>query len=264
MDALIKGRPWLALFYARRLSARFAAILLAAPAFVFGGTAFAVDEPDDAAQRPESGIVIAGAVSRPGIVGAPRSLNEAIVAAGGLTPQAYALGAVLLRPASAGATTTEACLARHQSWLSAQLSTVPGLDPNIVAYLTEQVGTGRLVRVPVALVSGAPAESGAAAVSLLGAGDVLIIPSRPSTVAVVGESLAGAQQWRYEPGLRVEDYLAQYLRPSTDQRPLALYLPDGRLRELRLNFWNYEKQVVPPGSVIWIGARDQAKRACVE
>lgn len=262
MAAFIKGRPWSALFYARRLSVRFAAALIAAPSALFGGGTFAATESESAIRQPDSGIVIAGAVSRPGIVSSPRFLSEAVAEAGGLTPQAYALGSVLLRPATAGAT-TEACLARHRSWLSAQLSTVPDLDPKIVTYLTDQVGMGRLVRVPLALTSTTQGEGGAAAV-LLGAGDVLIIPARASTVAVVGESLAGAQQWRYEPGYRVEDYLDQYIRPASDQRALALYLPDGRLQELRVNYWNYEKQVVPPGSVIWMGSPKKAKRSCGE
>lgn len=263
MAALIKGRPWPALFYACGFSPQPVLACLAVIGLAAGTAASAAEDAPERSPPPDSGIVIAGAVTQPGIVRAPLPLAQALAEAGGLSAQAYALGAVLLRPASAAASTSQACLARHRSWLSAQLATIPDLDPNIVSYLIDQVGKGRLVRIPVALASVAQ-ETGAADTVLLGVGDVLIIPARPSTVAVVGESLAGAQQWRYEPGLRVEDYLDQYLRPSTDQRALALYLPDGRLRELRLNFWNYEKQVVPPGSVIWMGARDRASRACVE
>lgn len=255
-----KGRPWLALFCACRFLPRLGFAFLIGLSALLSGPANA----ESAATAPASsgGIMVAGAVARATTIPGPVTLLEAISQAGGLTAQAYALGTVLLRPAPGGIT-SETCLARQRSWLSAQLATVPGLDQDWVSALADQVGRGRLVRVPVALAASSMETTAAQAVNL-GEGDVLIIPPRPSTIAVVGEALAGTQQWRYEPGFRVEDYLAEYLQPATDQRALALYLPNGRLRELRLNYWNYQEQVVPPGSVIWMGATRRALAACGE
>ena len=197
-----------------------------------------------------SQITVIGDVERPGSYPATAKVSEILVAAGGLGPSAYPLGAVLLRPAYLEALPSS-CLQRSAQVLQAQLSLSPGLASGQLDALIQATAVGQMQRLPVevdrAVLAVAPDRD-----TLLGGGDVLFIPSRPQTVAVLGDAPLGLQVFRHAPGHLAEDYLVPGLSPRFSRRRHTLYLPNGSLQPLQLSYWNYRKEVVPPGSVILV------------
>jgi polysaccharide biosynthesis/export protein len=269
MSDVQKGRPRPALFCARylrssgqpsdvsstRVLTRLLKIAVLLPGiWVLGVPAWASDT------RPSSTVVqafadhaqvsVLGDVVRPGSYPASAKVSEVLLAAGGLRPSAYPLGAVLLRPAHLKAL-PQPCLRRSAQVLQAQLSLSPGLASGQLDALIQAAAVGQMQRLPVevdrAVLAVAPDRD-----SLLGGGDVLYIPSRPQTVAVLGDAPLGLQVFRHAPGQLAEDYLVPGLSPRFSRRRHTLYLPNGALQPLQLSYWNYRKEVVPPGSVILV------------
>ncbi|MES0872497.1 SLBB domain-containing protein [Sinimarinibacterium thermocellulolyticum] len=214
-------------------------------------------------QPPSGGIVeIHGAVNTPGSVllrTTELDLAEALRAAGGLAPDAYLLGAVLLREArsaiGAAAPRDRACVgAAEQQALQILHTAVSSVKSRELA---QAVYDGGRVRVPIRL-SAPDLQTGTLGGVRLVAGDVLIIPPRPAYIHVGGR-VARQGPVLYEPGALAENY---YQAAGGSRRGWfaedLLVLPNGEVQVLKLRFWNYQPTAIPPGSLLLFGVADPA------
>ena len=214
----------------------------------------------------ESGVVrVLGEVSFPGSLEIRRGerLSEVLMRAGGLTPHAYAYGAVFKRESvreqkriyyeRAGIEMQNAVMlmsARQKR------TAAGGVDAATVAAmrgladeLKKVEPTGRVVvEADLAVLQVQPELD-----VVLEPGDEIIIPKRPSHVIVMGEVLnAGAVQ--FKSGLRANDYLraAGGVAQTGDESRTFMILPNGSAEPLKVSSWNEQPVPVPPGSVIYV------------
>jgi hypothetical protein len=200
-------------------------------------------------------VEIYGAVRAPGLYaldGFYAPMADLLERAGGPRPDAYPLGAVLLREVEA---TTETILEPRPvcrlPWEAYQavLAMRGALDEERLQSLVLDLIGGRRVRVPLHL---GLADATSAALPLW-SGDVLVIPPRPSYVhGIAGEQV---REMLYEPG-RTADQYSQDAELTTSWRRGRdlLVLPDGIVRVLKTRYWNYQPTAVPPGSLMVWGA----------
>jgi hypothetical protein len=86
---------------------------------------------------------------------------------------------------------------------------------------------------------------------LLEPGDLLVVPKRPSDVAVVGTVLnPGTLQ--FTSGQNARDYVraAGGLGRFADADRAFVVLPNGTARPARITGWNLSTEPVPPGSLV--------------
>jgi protein involved in polysaccharide export with SLBB domain len=88
---------------------------------------------------------------------------------------------------------------------------------------------------------------------LLEAGDVIYIPPRPTTIAVLGEVLQPGN-FTYRKGATLEDYIAQAGGYSAiaDESHTYVVLPNGEARRVTRSWLNFEVTDLPAGSSIVI------------
>ncbi|MBS0280943.1 MAG: capsule biosynthesis GfcC family protein, partial [Proteobacteria bacterium] len=86
---------------------------------------------------------------------------------------------------------------------------------------------------------------------LLEAGDVLYIPQRPSTIAVLGQVMQPGS-FPYRSGKTLEDYIEQAggYAATSDESLTFIVLPDGSARRIRKSWLSFDAQDLPPGSTI--------------
>jgi polysaccharide export outer membrane protein len=86
---------------------------------------------------------------------------------------------------------------------------------------------------------------------LLEAGDVVFIPQRPATVAVLGEVMQPGS-YSYLPGMKVADYIkkAGGFAQFSDEDLTYIVLPDGSARKIETSWLGYDANTLPPGSSI--------------
>jgi protein involved in polysaccharide export with SLBB domain len=214
-------------------------------------------------QPPSQGVVeIHGAVMTPGTVllrAADLSVPDALRQAGGLGPDAYLLGAVLLRKArnaiGFSGPQNRFCLAGpEQQGLQVMRTAVSSVKSG---ELSEAIYKRELVRVPIRL-SASDLQSGGRDILKLVDGDILIIPPRPAYV-YVGGRVDREGPVLYEPGMLAEDY---YEAADGQGRGWfnedVVVLPNGDVRVLKLRFWNYQATAIPPGSLVLFDVADPA------
>jgi protein involved in polysaccharide export with SLBB domain len=83
-------------------------------------------------------------------------------------------------------------------------------------------------------------------------GDTLYIPKRPSTVTVTGEVL-NAGSFTYRNDSTVQDYvsMAGGVRDSADEGKIFIVLPDGSARPVEESWLTFShNNIIPPGSTI--------------
>lgn len=183
-------------------------------------------------------------------------LSEIIERAGGLTGQAYPLGAVFLRR-SAREAEREALkrVARQlQIAIAAEGGKAVAAGSALVRQLLETEPLGRVVVEADPTVLAARPEVDVS----VEPGDHLVMPSRPNTVYVSGAVLnPGSLQ--FSPRLQARDYIetAGGLDLAADEGRIFAIFPDGRAKRLRVSSWNYEPVNLPPGSTIVV-PRDPA------
>jgi protein involved in polysaccharide export with SLBB domain len=86
---------------------------------------------------------------------------------------------------------------------------------------------------------------------LLEPGDVVFIPQRPSTVAVLGEVMQPGS-YSYRPGMTVGDYIKKaggYAQFANDDLTFIV-MPDGSARRIETSWLNFDVNTLPPGSTI--------------
>jgi polysaccharide export outer membrane protein len=185
-------------------------------------------------------------------------LSDLLARAGGLTNTAYAYGTVFLRKSAASA--------EHEGYMRAASEIENELviamtrvgndkiDPSTFASmqtfvneLRTQKAVGRIsITADPSILASKPELD-----PLLEAGDVLYVPQRPSTVAVLGQVMQPGS-FPYRPGLTLNDYIEQaggYAATSDDSLTFIV-LPDGSARRIQKSWLSFDAQSLPPGSTI--------------
>jgi protein involved in polysaccharide export with SLBB domain len=207
-------------------------------------------------------VVLAGEVRRPGRYSITRGerLSDVIERAGGLTEQAYTLGAVFTRESirveeqasyerlerevrSGMPAALQEAAARDASSQQAVLAAIR----ETIALLQSAKASGRMVvDVDPTLMQVRPDQD-----IVLQPGDRLVVPKRPAHIMVSGEVMHPGSQ-RFAPGRPADEYiqLSGGVRDSADTSRIFAILPNGEARPLRVSFWNYSEVQLPPGSTI--------------
>lgn len=226
--------------------------------------------PRDSYRFPEANVAllagtvtIRGEVRRPGVYNIVRGerLSSLLVRAGGLTSVAYPYGAIFLRKSAAereheGYQQAARDLERQLtvSMTRSPLGTAasnpainyPALRA-LVNDLRNQKALGRVnvVADPAVLATRPQSDP------LVETGDVLFIPQRPATVAVMGEVM-NATSFQATPDMAVADYvdLAGGYARFADKSRTYLVLPDGTARQVEKSWFSIKTDSIPPGSTI--------------
>lgn len=185
-------------------------------------------------------------------------LSDLLARAGGLTSTAYAYGTVFLRKSAAAA--------EHEGYLRAASEIENELviamtrigndkiDPSTFASmqtfvneLRNQKAVGRVsITADPSILASKPELD-----PLLEAGDVLYIPQRPSTIAVLGQVMQPGS-FPYRSGLTLNDYIEQAggYAATSDESLTFIVLPDGSARRIQKSWLSFDAQSLPPGSTI--------------
>jgi protein involved in polysaccharide export with SLBB domain len=185
-------------------------------------------------------------------------LSELLMRAGGLTSTAYPQGTVFLRKSAAQVEQDGYNRAANeiQSQLVAGMARVgndkiPGdaitAIQSFVTQLRTQKALGRIaIAADPSVLAANPSQD-----PLLEAGDVVFIPQRPATVAVLGEVMQ-AGSYSYQPGMTVNDYIKKaggYAQFANDDMTFIVQ-PDGSARRLETSWLSFDATSLPPGSTI--------------
>lgn len=191
-------------------------------------------------------------------------LSDLLVRAGGLTDTAYPYGTVFLRRSAAlreqdsyrrQAQTIDNQLIVAMTRRDAGAKMSPESFSAMQSYVQEirnQKGLGRVVVTadPAILAANPSADP------LLEPNDVVYIPQRPYSIAVLGEVLQpGSIPFRSD--MSADDYLAAAGGYSSfaDSSETFIVLPDGSARRKERSWFHLDSETVPPGSTIFV-ARD--------
>ena len=208
--------------------------------------------------RENGTVTVVGAVRYPGTFDILRDerLSSLLGRAGGLTDQAYPLGAVFTR-ISAQQSEAQGNYREAVELQSGALTaaTTPNVNPQILTYLQSleqqllhQPALGRIsVTADPTILAVKPELD-----TLLQPGDFIYIPKRPSTVSVSGEVL-NPGSFQYRPDMSVDDYVelaGGYSKVAEDDETFVI-MPDGSARTPSsgvLSFFGSDP--IPPGSTI--------------
>ncbi|WP_426954755.1 SLBB domain-containing protein [Muricoccus radiodurans] len=226
----------------------------------------AIRVPRGFGDRDTGPVTLVGEFLRPGTYDIRRGerLSELLARAGGLTPQAYAYGAVFTRESvrqrqqegfARTARELETSLIQVAAGQAVAGSRAGGLDVGgainagqaLANTLREARAAGRMVVEANPVVLAARPELDV----LLEPGDLLVIPKRPNEVTVVGAvlnpgSLQFATGWR----------AVQYVRAAggaqrfADEGRAFVVLPNGQSVPAGLGSWQAGGPPVPPGSLV--------------
>ncbi len=202
-------------------------------------------------------VLLVGEFQRPGLYQIRRGerLSDVIRRAGGITEQAYPLGAIFTREQVKRQ--QERGFQRATRELNAALA-VAAVQQNVnpgsllaLQQLSQQIsGIEALGRVVI------EADPTVLAVrpeldSVLEPGDRIFMPKRPNFVTVIGDVLnPGALQ--FISGSGADRYIRQaggYQRSADQDRVFVVY-PNGAAEPLAVSVWNYNPVRIPPGSLI--------------
>lgn len=185
-------------------------------------------------------------------------LSDVLMRVGGLTSTAYPAGTVFLRRSAAQIEQEgyNRAASDIQSQLLAGMARV-GNDKipveaftamqSFVTQLRTQKALGRIaVAADPSVLAANPSQD-----PLLEAGDVIFIPQRPSTVAVLGEVMQPGS-YAYKPGMSVGDYVrrAGGYAQFSDEDMTFIVQPDGSARRIETSWLSFDSTPLPPGSAI--------------
>lgn len=224
--------------------------------------------------RQEGRVTITGEVRYPGTFDVRRGerLSAVLARAGGLTDEAYAMGAIFTRRSAAiseaeanqrEAKELEVALAaaaqRGSFTSNVSGATVAGAGGaggqtasdvvnNLIGELRSAPVLGRItVTADPAVLAVHPELD----VPMEG-GDTIYIPKRPSTITVTGEVL-NTGSFTYGNEKSVQDYIAMAggTRETADEGRIFVVLPDGSARPVEESWLSFnQNQIIPPGSTI--------------
>ena len=185
-------------------------------------------------------------------------LSDVLMRAGGLTTTSYPQGTVFLRKSAAQVEQEGYNRAADeiQSQLVAGMARI-GNDKipadavtaiqSFITQLRTQKPLGRIaMNADPSLLASDPAQD-----PLVEPGDVVFIPQRPSTIAVLGEVMQPGS-YSYRPGMSVGDYIKKaggYAQFANDDLTFIV-MPDGSARRFESSWLNFDADTLPPGSTI--------------
>jgi protein involved in polysaccharide export with SLBB domain len=185
-------------------------------------------------------------------------LSDLLKRAGGLTSTAYPEGTVYLRQSAAQAEregySRAADEVQNQLVIAMTRIGTGRLDPNtfssMQAFVTELRNRQALGRISVE-ADPRKLASNPALDPLLEAGDVIYVPPRPSTVAVLGQVLQPGN-FSYRRGATVEDYINQAggYNSTADESLTYIVYPNGEARKVGRSWLSFDITKLPPGSSI--------------
>lgn len=207
-------------------------------------------------------VYLAGQFRVPGIYPITRGehLSQVIAQAGGLTPEAYPIGAVFTRASVAHAQRTAflrearqlqsslaTSLASLTSKQASEGKTLVTAVEHVVRELRTTKPTGRVVvQADPAVLTVKPELD-----TLLEPGDAIYMPKRPSYVTVSGEVL-NPSTVPYRPDATVDEYVkaAGGVTEAADQDRTFVVFPNGEAQPADISFWNFTPMHIPPGSTV--------------
>lgn len=185
-------------------------------------------------------------------------LSDLLARAGGLTSTAYPYGTVFLRKSAAE--TERDGYVRAAREIEEQLVVAmtrignDKIDPatfgSMQAFVNElrnQKAVGRIsVPADPSLLAANPQRD-----PLLEPGDVVYIPQRPSTIAVLGQ-VSQAGNYPYRAGQSLGEYIdmAGGYGANADGSRTFIVLPDGSARKVEKSWLRFDTDALPPGSTI--------------
>ncbi len=210
-------------------------------------------------------VTIAGEVRSPGTYTIMKGerLSQLLVRAGSLTDIAYPYGTVFLRKSAAAleemgfqkaADEVQKQFLVGMSFASSSgASNANGANlaalAQFAAMLRQQKPLGRIsIQADPSVLAAHPDED-----PILQPGDYILIPSRPNTVTVLG-SVNQPGSFVFKPGMRAQDYIdlaGGYATYSDEDWTYVVY-PDGTAQRLNSSWFSFDKQELPPGTVIWV------------
>ena len=185
-------------------------------------------------------------------------MSDLLAEAGGLTNTAYPYGTVFLRKSAADQ--ERAGYNRTANEVEDQLvvamtrigndkidATTFASMQSFVSQLRSQPAIGRISVTADPSVLAAKPELD----PLLEPGDVVYVPQRPTTVAVLGQ-VSQPGNFPYRAGLTTADYLTQAggYSATSDESMTFIVLPDGSARKVESSWLSFDSQTLPPGSTI--------------
>lgn len=207
----------------------------------------------------DNSVLIIGEIANPGRYDliAGDKVSDLVGRAGGLTPQAYADGAIFSRESERRA--EEARFKSQAQGMRRAISAALAEDDKkidtgkieearaLATELENAQGVGRITveTDPAALTTNPELDM------LLEPGDRLYIPKRALTVRVSGEVLSPASL-QFREGKKPLDYINEaggFTFGADKDRTFVLY-PDGSAQPLEVGAWNYNPVFIPPGSTI--------------
>lgn len=231
---------------------------------VAAGSAIRINPRASAVQR--DAVYVDGEVKRPGYYDIMRGekLSSLLQRAGGLTDEAYPLGAVFTRQAAKQreaelyqktAADLEFALSRSLASNDEKLpegapagqKLQAGLAQDMIGKLRSAAAVGRVtIEADPALLSRQPELD-----TLLEPGDRLYIPPRRNTINVVGEVFAPASL-QFSDKKDASDYIhdAGGFTRFADQSKAFVVMPNGAAQPIQVASWNHEPLVVPPGATL--------------
>jgi len=222
--------------------------------------------PRSFTDRETGPVTLMGEALRPGVYDIRRGerLSELLARAGGLTPQAYAYGAVFTRESvrirqqdgfARTARDLETSLIQVAAGQATAGSRAGGIDVGsaisagreLANALRQAQAAGRMVveANPTVLASRPDLDV------LLEPGDLIVIPKRPNEVTVVGAVLnPGSLQ--FQTSWRANDYVraAGGQQRFADPTRAFVVLPNGQSAPAGLGAWQAGGPPVPPGSLV--------------
>jgi len=208
-------------------------------------------------------VTVQGQVRNVGVYQITRGehLSDLLARAGGLTDVAYPYGTVFLRRSAAeqeqDAYRREAKEIQNQLLLAMsrrdpQSKLSPDAFAALQSYITQIKNQKALGRVSIvadpAILAAHPNLD-----PLLEPGDVIYIPQRPYSVAVLGDVLQPGSV-PFNPDMSASDYInrAGGYSQFADKSSVILVLPDGSARPLEHSWFHIGSDDIPPGSTIFV------------
>lgn len=212
-------------------------------------------------------IRLSGEFKFPGSFGILRGerLSQVIRRAGGLTPGAYAYGAVFTRESARIAeqeSYRRAAKDLQEAAVTAVTSGALGKDGQISAQflstVAQQLQDAKAVGRVVIEADPVMLEKHPEIDPIVENGDTLVMPKRPISVTVIGQVLNPGSV-SFVPGASLKKYVerAGGYSQAADEGRVFVILPNGTAEKVRASFWSNRGQDIPPGSVIVV-PRDAA------
>ncbi len=216
--------------------------------------------------RDAGPVMVRGEVKRPGLYNIYRGekLSDLIARAGGLTDEAYPLGAVFTRTSvrqqeerarDEVMQAFDAGLRRAAVATAGTESTGGSSDTAKLVALAGTIRSAQLIGRVVVEADPVVLSVHPELDTVLEPGDALTVPKRPNHIAVAGEVLHPSAL-QFIAGRDPSDYIREAggLSEQADSGHIYAILPNGVARPLSVSSWNFTPVRLPPGSTIVVPA----------